>query len=229
MKPNDKISVLVVDDIESHQKRIERAIEQCDDLNLLPSGSSGYEALLLAGIHKPDIILLDIEMEDKYAGITAAKEINKSLPETKIVILTAHSDDNIVFAAFQTGIVDYILKTAPTKEIIDAIRNAYRDLSPIRPIIAKKIREEFKRTRGREESLLYTLKLISSLTPSELDVLMMIANGKTRRQIASERFVELGTVKKQINTILRKCEQKRTSSLVAIMKELKIIEIIDHL
>ncbi len=168
-------------------------------------------------------------MENKWAGIYASKQINKVLPNIKIVILTVHDDDKTIYAAFQTGIVDYIIKSAPTSELIQAIRSAHENLSPIRPIIADRIRDEFRKSKQSEENLLYILKLISELTPSEFDILKMLCQGATRMDISRMRMVELGTVKKQINSILKKCEQNTTRDLVAEIHDVGIISILEKI
>lgn len=223
------IKLLIVDDMEAHRRRLERCIQREKDMTCIGTADSGYEAVMKAAISQPDIILMDVQMENQMAGIEAAKEINKNLPHIKIIILTVHEDDNIIFAAFQTGIVDYIIKTASDEEIVKGIRAAHDNLSPIRPIIAEKIRNEFVRIKSKEESLLYIIRIISDLTPSELDVLKLLCEEKTRKQIARLRSVELDTIKKQISSILKKFNMKNTKEVVATLKSLKIFEVLKTL
>ncbi|MEG0352159.1 MAG: LuxR C-terminal-related transcriptional regulator, partial [Cellulosilyticaceae bacterium] len=147
-------------------------------------------------------------------------------PHIKIIMLTVHKDDNVIFAAFQTGIVDYIIKTCSDDEIIDAIYSANNNLSPIRPMVAQKIRNEFQRMKDSEKSLLYVLRIISELTPSELKVLQLLAERKTRKQIAEIRCVEQDTIKKQINSILKKFEKSNYKEVLEIIEGLKIFEVI---
>ncbi|WP_028547564.1 response regulator transcription factor [Paenibacillus sp. UNC451MF] len=225
----DHIKILIVDDMEAHRRRLERIIAACEDMESVASASSGYEAVLYAALHQPDIILMDIEMEDPLAGIHAAKQINEKLPHIKIIVLTVHKDDNIIFAAFQTGIMDYILKTAEKEEIVEAIRSAYYNRSPIRPMIAEKIREEFVRIKKTETSLLYVIQIISELTPSELQVLKLLCENKTRKQISEERTVEYETIKKQVGSILKKFKMQSTAEVVATVNELKIFEVLKKL
>lgn len=225
----EKIRVLVADDHDGHRRRYERIIEKQEDMVLNASASNGYEAVLQAGIHRPHIILMDVEMEDKTAGISAARQINKTLPDVKIIIVTAHEDENIVYAAFQTGIVDYIIKSEDSTVISDAVRSAHNNLSPIRPIVAEKIRKDYRKTKETEESLLYTLKLISDLSPGELEVLRLLYEGKKRKAIAEERYVSPETVKKQINSILKKCSKPDCRSLVSDLKKLRIFEVLNKL
>ncbi|GIP35187.1 response regulator transcription factor [Paenibacillus sp. J2TS4] len=225
----EPIRVLIADDMEAHRRRLERIIAGCADIELVASAKSGYEAVLYAAMHQPDIILMDIEMEDAYAGIHAAKQIHEKLPHIRIIVITVHNDDNIIFAAFQSGIKDYILKSAPAEEIADAIRQAHGDQSPIRPIIAQKIRDEFVRVKRNEASLLYIIRIISELTPSELQVLKLLCENKSRREIALERSVELETIKKQISSILKKFDMPSAADVVSAVNELKIFDVLKKL
>ena len=172
---------------------------------------------------------MDIQMENNMAGIEAAKQKNESLPNIKIIVLTVHKDDSIIFAAFQTGIVDYILKTTSDEEILDAIYSAHKNLSPIRPMIAEKIRNEFQRMKESEQSILYVIKIMSEITPSELQVLKLLSENKTRKEIAAIRCVEQDTVKKQINSILKKFNKKNSKEVLKIINELKVFELIDQM
>ena len=225
----DKIKVLIADDLEAHRRRLERIINASDDLELAGAASNGYEAVMMAALHHPHIILMDIQMETHMAGIDAARQINEKMPDIRIIMLTVHKDDGIVFAAFQTGIVDYIIKTEPDEEIRKAIYSAYNDLSPIRPIIARKIRSEFQRMKQSEQSLLVVVKIISELTPSELAVLQLLGEGKNRREIARVRCVEQDTVKKQSNSILKKFSMNSSREVVRLLNDLNVYSMIQSL
>lgn len=225
----NKIRILLADDMEAHRRRLARILQTQDDFQIEGSMSSGESTVRFAAECKPDIILMDIEMESPFAGIESAKAIHEELPDTKIIVLTVHEDDNIVYAAFQTGIVDYIIKSATPEEIIEGVRSAYHDDSPIRPIIAKKLRNELVRIKNTESRLLSTLTIISTLTPSELDILKLLCQANNRQQIADMRSVEVETIKKQINGILKKFNKQRSKDIVKIVNELKIFEVIDSL
>lgn len=222
----ETIQILIADDMEAHRRRLERIINSVGNLSLVASAKSGYEAVAFAAIKKPDIVLMDIEMESQMAGVKAASEINKILPNTKIVMLTVHQDNNIVFAAFQTGIVDYLMKSAPKEEIIEAIYSAAKNQSPIRPIIAEKIRQEFARIKKSEDHLTHFFKIIANLTPSELEVLKLLCSGMKRKEIAEARAVEVETIKKQISSLLKKFDKNSTKEIVIDVTELKLFDMI---
>ncbi|MCH6267209.1 response regulator [Neobacillus citreus] len=222
----ENIHILIADDMEAHRRRLERIINSVDNLSIAASAKSGYEAVAYAAIKKPDIVLMDIEMESQMAGVKAASEIHKILPETKIIMLTVHQDNNIVFAAFQTGIVDYLMKAAPKEEIIEAIYSAYNNQSPIRPIIAEKIRTEFARIKKSEDQLTYFFKIIANLTQSELEILKLLCSGLKRKEIADIRAVEVETIKKQISSLLKKFDKNSTKEIITEVNELRLFDLI---
>jgi DNA-binding NarL/FixJ family response regulator len=225
----EKIRLLIADDMEAHRRRLERIIGSTKDLLLVGSAKSGYETIAYAAITRPDIVLTDIEMENQMAGIKAASEINKILPDTKIIMLTVHQDNNIVFAAFQTGIVDYLMKSAPKEEILEAIYSAAKNQSPIRPIIAEKIRQEFARIKKSEDHLTHIFKLITNLTPSELEILKLLCSGLKRKEIAEVRAVEVETIKKQVGSLLKKFNKNSTKEIVNDVNELKLFDMIKEI
>lgn len=226
---NDKIRVMLVDDIEAHRRRMLRQIALEDKIEVVAEAENGYDAVMLAEKLKPDVILMDIEMEDKWAGINASKQINKLQPEIKIIILTVHEDEKTIYAAFQTGIVDYMLKSDAMQDIAQAIFSAHYNRSPIRPMIAEKIRKEFRKNKQAEENLYSVLKIISELTPSELEILRLLCTGISRSEIANIRMVELDTIKKQINAILKKCAYSTTKKLVEELKLTGIYEALQRI
>lgn len=220
------IKVLIVDDLTSIQERFNRILSQDPNIEVVGVASSGAEAVTLASVYKPDIILMDIEMENKLAGILAAQQICDEIPTIKIIILTVYEEDEIVFSAYQTGIVDYLLKSAKSQDVVDAIIAAHNNVSPIRPFIAEKIRREFKRMKTSEHSMMYIINILSELTTSEIALLDLLAQGKKRSEIAKIRCVEMSTIKSQINTILKKFNTKNTKEVVKILAELKILEML---
>lgn len=222
----NKIKVLIVDDIVSIREKFQRILSQDLQIEVVGLASSGSEAVLMADAHEPHIILMDIEMENKLAGIKAAQQICEKDPTIKIIILTVHEDDEIVYSAFQTGIVDYVLKSAKPEEIIDAVIAAHNDISPIRPVIAEKIRREFQRMRKSENSMMYVLHILSQLTSSEVALLDLIAQGKSRNEIAKIRCVEMSTIKTQINTLLKKFGKSNTKEVAKIINDLNLLEVL---
>ena len=214
---NEKIKVLIIDGLEPIQKKFLRIINSCPEMIVSGTAMDGYEAIAMAINNRPDIILMDIEMESQLAGLKACNEILKQCPDIKIIILTVHNEDSIIFKAFQAGIVDYLMKNSPDETVIEAIRNAYSGQSSINSRVAEPIRREFKRIKDSEGSILRILDIIVSLTPTEIDIIKLLCSGATQRDITRMRCIELSTVKTHISHILRKFNKKTTAQVVDVV------------
>lgn len=223
------IRVLIADDLQPICRRYENYINKDSDMQTVGIAYSGKEVIEKATILSPDIILMDIEIETRTAGLDAAKHILKQFPQTKIIILTVYEDDEFVFQAFQLGVSDYLLKDASPKEIVSCIRDAYHDCSPIRPVIAEKIRREFQRVKTSEQSFLYCLHIITQMTQTEIDILDLLSQGYSRSQICEIRCVELSTVKTHIKSILKKFNKTSSAEVIAMMNELQIFDYIRNI
>jgi len=224
----DTIKVLVAEDIEPIRKRYVSILNNASDIVVVADIPTGTQACENVRKYQPDIVLMDIEMETKDAGIRATGTIMNDFPDTKVIILTVYEEDDLIFSAFQLGACDYILKNATNEEITSAVRSAYEGTSPIRPEIASKIRSEFRRIKSYESSFLYMLNLLSSLTPTELDTLYLLSSGHTRKEICHIRCVEMSTVKSQIHHILKKFGMNKISEIIKTEADLKLLESIIH-
>ena len=171
-----------------------------------------------------DIILMDIEMETRTAGLDAASQILSQYPEVKIIILTSYEDDENVFQAFKLGVSDYVLKNSKQEELITCVKDAYAGRSPIRPVIAEKIRREFQRVKQSEDSFLYNLMLVTQLTQTEIDILDLLRQGYERSEICSMRCVEMTTLKRHIHNILKKFDLDSMAEVVKLVNDLKIYD-----
>jgi DNA-binding NarL/FixJ family response regulator len=223
------VTVMVVDDIIPIAKKYTHFLKQVENFKVVATVHSGYEAVMNCAIYKPDIILMDVEMETRTAGLDATKHILEKFPNTKIIILTVYEDDETVFKAFQLGVTDYILKNSSSNEMITCINDAYNNRSPIRPTIAQKIRREFQRVKKSEGSFLYCLHLVTQLTQTELDILDLMSQGYSRKQICEIRCVELSTIKTQISNILKKFDCSSMEEVISQVNELNIFEYIRNL
>ena len=224
-----KIKTIIAEDIIPILNRYKKILEKDDEIQVVAAVQNGYEAVMMAAIHQPDVILMDIEMESKKAGLEASKQILSQFPQTKIIILTVYEEDDLVFDAFKIGVVDYMLKNSKSDHIIKGVKDAYYDRSPIRHVIADKIRKEFQRVKNNEESFLYNLQILIQLTPTELDILHLLVKGKSRREICDIRHVEISTVKSQIHSILRKFDKSTIIEVIDLLNDLKIFETLKSL
>ncbi|MFX3632399.1 MAG: response regulator [Candidatus Pristimantibacillus sp.] len=222
------IRIIVAEDMDVLREHFCKLINNESDMSLIGVASSGKEVLRLVSelTSPPDIILMDIEMDVKHDGIMTAQKVLELYPNIRIIFLTVHEDEETIFSAFDTGAVDYVLKTSTSEAIIQSIRSAQTGLVQVRPEVAYKIKNEFSRIRRNQEALMAATLLLSQMTPSELAVLNLLLKDMKIAQIAKERQVELSTIKTQINMILKKFDKKRTKEVTALLRELNVTSFI---
>lgn len=208
------INVMIVDDISSLCTRYEGILSQAEDIRVVAVANNGYEAILKSAVTQPDVILMDIEMESKYAGITATQQILAQFPDMKVVILTVYDEDAMIYAAFQAGACDYIQKTATPAMMLQCVRDAYHERSVMKPTVARKIRTEFKRIKDNEDSLIYTLYLVQLLTDTERDILYAFHSGMTQKEICQARYIEPSTMKTHVRNILHKMKCRKMEDVL---------------
>ena len=208
------INVMIVDDISSLCTRYEGILSQAEDIRVVAVANNGYEAILKSAVTQPDVILMDIEMESKYAGITTTQQILAQFPDMKVVILTVYDEDAMIYAAFQAGACDYIQKTATPAMMLQCVRDAYHERSVMKPTVARKIRTEFKRIKDNEDSLIYTLYLVQLLTDTERDILYAFHSGMTQKEICQARYIEPSTMKTHVRNILHKMKCRKMEDVL---------------
>ncbi|MFT9599172.1 response regulator [Mesobacillus sp.] len=189
-----KIRVVVVDDHEMVRKGIISYLETEPAIEIVGEADGGKKAVSLVKDTKPDVVLMDLLMENG-SGIDATREILSFYPECKIIIITSFYDDEQVFPAIEAGAFSYMLKTASASEVIKAIEKASRGETVIEPKVANRM---MKRLRPQER------KPHDELTERELDVLKCIGEGMTNQQISEELFIGVKTVKTHVSNILGK-------------------------
>jgi two-component system, NarL family, response regulator LiaR len=200
-----KIRVAVVDDHEMVRKGIISYLETEPSIEIVGEADSGKKAVSLVKDTKPDVVLMDLLMENG-SGIDATREILSFYPECKIIIITSFYDDEQVFPAIEAGAFSYMLKTATASEVIKAIEKASKGETVIEPKVANKM---MKRLRPQER------KPHDELTERELDVLKCIGEGMTNQQISEELFIGVKTVKTHVSNILGKLDlSDRTQAAV---------------
>ena len=222
----DKIKVLIAEDMEPIRKRYVKILNSAGDMEVCADVGSGEEAVIQQSLQNADVILMDIEMETADAGIRAAQKIFQKHRHVKIIILTVYEEDELIFTAFQMGVCDYILKNAQPEEIMQSIRDAYENESPLRPEIASKILGEFKRVRSCENSFLLAVNIVTSLTSTELEILDLLIQHKTRAEICALRHVEMSTIKSQIHEILKKFDLDSTGEVVSLIDRMGLYDLI---
>ncbi len=210
----EKIKVVIADDIPSIANRMKSILEKDGRFEILGVANNGYEAVLLSTLHKPDILLLDIEMEEKDSGLKVAKELLSQFENLKIIILTIHEQDQYLFSAFEFGVSDYLFKDASPKDIIKSIIDTYNNQNSINPRVASKLLQEFSRAKQSEQKLINSLEIFKSLTPTEIEILKLFSRDYSRKQVCELRHIEMSTLKTEINGILKKFNAKRIKDVL---------------
>lgn len=222
----DKIKLMIVDDMKDIREYFNMILSKEPDIEVVDLASSGIEAVQKARDLKPDVILMDIQMETRTAGIDATTVIKGMDPNVKIIILTIHEEDEYLFQAYCAGVMDYIVKTDSISQIINSIRTVFSNKLMLRPGIADKIIDEFSRLKTQQNSLIYILNIISRLTNSEFEILKCFYEGSTYKTISETRFVSPATVKSQVNSILKKFEMKSMKDVIKLLRQMNFSDII---
>ena len=178
-------------------------------MTVIAEADDGHLAVEKALELRPDIILMDLVMKE-MDGIEATKRIIEEWPEAKIIIVTSFIDDEKVYPALEAGAMSYMLKTSKASEIAEAIRSTYKGQSILEPEVTGKIMTKMR----RNEEVLH-----EQLTSREMEVLLLIAQGKSNQQIADELFIALKTVKVHVSNVLSKLEvNDRTQAVIYAFK-----------
>jgi two-component system, NarL family, response regulator LiaR len=207
---NNMIRVIVVDDHQVVRKGIIAYLQTDEEIDVIGEASSGNDGAELILKEKPDVVLMDLMMENG-TGVDATKRILKSEPSIKIIILTSYYDDEQVFPAIEAGAFSYLLKTSSATDILAAIKKAAMGENVIEPKVAGKMLSSFR----TEEK-----KLHDALTEREREVLLCIGNGMTNQEISEKLYIGIKTVKTHVSNILSKLEvQDRTQAAVYVHKQ----------
>lgn len=188
------IRVLLVDDHAVVRQGLRFMLERQPDIEIVGEGSDGEQAIHLATDHLPEVILIDLLMP-KMDGITAIREIKRVTPASQIIILTSHYDDDLIFKAIQAGALSYQLKDISPQDLLAAVRAAAQGESRLHPLVAMRLLRE---VRERKQSPL------KDLTPRELEILTLIARGRSNAEIAATLVISEGTVKMHVSNVLSK-------------------------
>ena len=222
------IKVMLCDDMESIRNYFRKAIESQTDMKVVCTAASGKEAVqALEGMEErmlPDIILMDIQMEDERAGITATGLIHEKWPKSKILMLTIHQNDDLLIEAYLAGAVDYLVKDVPMEVVCNTLRDAYRNENFVGTVIREKTRERLDKNKLMEVSMVFFVNKLSKLTVSEWRILHLLYEGKKRKEISVQEVLSEETVKLHIRHILRKLDFATTRELILFLKAIHFLD-----
>jgi two-component system, NarL family, response regulator len=203
MNKEHAIRILIVDDHPVVRDGLAAMIERLDDMTVIGEAANGREALDLFRIHRPDVTLMDLRMPE-MDGVEAIRAIRSEAPHARILVLTTYGGDEEIYRALQAGAQGYSLKDVGREEMLAAIRIVHAGGKHIPPAVAAKLAEQISRVE---------------LTSRELEVLGLMAEGKSNREIAAALFIVEGTVKTHVTNILLKLSaQDRTQAVTIALK-----------
>jgi len=192
------IRVLLVDDHKIVRQGVRAFLHTLEDIQVIDEAETGAAAVSAANQQQPDVVLMDLELPGDLDGISATRQIRKQRPETQVIVVTSHHQDEFIFPAVRAGAISYLLKDVEPDELADAIRKAARGEAVIDSRVASRIIQELQGIRRSE------LNPFTELSEREFDVLRLIAAGKSNAEIAESLVIGENTVKTHIGSILRK-------------------------
>ncbi|ALL23010.1 response regulator transcription factor [Bacillus tropicus] len=200
------IKVLLVDDHEMVRMGVSAYLSTQPDIEVVGEAENGRKGAELALQLRPDIILMDLVM-DEMDGVEATRSIIQEWPEAKIVVVTSFLDDEKLYPVIEAGATSYLLKTSRASDIADAVRATYDGETVLEPKVTGKM---MSRMRQKKEQPLH-----EELTERESEILLLIAEGKSNQEIADELFIALKTVKTHVSNILNKLNvSDRTQAVI---------------
>ena len=203
------IRVLIVDDHEVVRLGLRAALEPEDDIEVVGDLGDAEVALTEAEIARPDVVLMDVRMPG-MDGIEACRALKESLPETRVVMLTSFSDEQAVSASIIAGASGYLLKNARRAELLRAVRAVARGESLLDPSVLAPVLERFRDLEAKEQT-----REVASLSPREREVLALVAEGLTNKQIAAQLVISENTARNHVSHILDKLGLTRRSEAAA--------------
>ncbi len=190
------LTVFVVDAHELIRRGIEKVLEATADLRLVGEAVTAAEALVRMPVLKPDVAILDARLPDR-SGIDLCRELRAALPQTRSIILTGTPADDAILAAVMAGAAGYLLNDLRGRELVEAVRRVGAGDSLLDPMATERL---LALLRG-DDATRANLRLLS---PREREILGLITDGKTNRQIAAELFLAEKTVKNHVSHLLAK-------------------------
>jgi two-component system, NarL family, response regulator LiaR len=206
------IKVLLVDDHEMVRIGLAAVLDTEEDIEVIGEASSGEEGIRLAQEYEPDVVLMDLVMEGGIDGIEATRRLLQRKPDCKVIVLTSFLDDEKMYPVLEAGAISYLLKTSRASEIMTAIRAASKGQSILEPQVASKLMNRFRGPKPQAAPH-------EELTEREMEVLRLIASGKSNQEVADELFIGIKTVKFHVTNVLAKLGvEDRTQAAIYAFK-----------
>ena len=209
-----KVRLFLLDDHEIVRRGLRDLFEAEDDLEVVGDVGSAQEAIRITPALRPDVAILDARLPDG-SGIDVCRTIRSKNPEIKAIILTSYDDDEALFAAIMAGASGYVLKQVRTADLVDTVRRVAAGQSLLDPAVTARVLERLRSPEPEADEL-------ASLTEREREILTLIAEGLTNRQIGQRLYLAEKTVKNYVSSLLAKLGlERRTQAAVLASKLLR--------
>lgn len=206
------IRILIADDHAIVRKGLRAVLRNVPDIEVIGEAATGWEAISEAERLHPDVVLMDLVMPE-LDGIEAILRINAAQPKARILVLTSYAGEDKIFPAIKAGALGYQLKDSSPDELVEAIRQVHAGESSLHPVIARKVLQELSRPSDRPPTP-------DPLTPRELEVLRLVAQGRDNREIAEVLVISETTVRTHVSNILNKLHlASRTQAALYALRE----------
>lgn len=212
-----QIRVLIAEDQTLMRQGLKTILDLEEGFQVVGEASDGQEAVERAMALRPDVVLMDVQMP-RMTGVEATNLLAAALPAARVIILTTFDYDEYVFDGIKAGARGYLLKDTPATELLAAIRRVHLGESIIQPSVAARMITEFTRRRGIIQEPEY-----EQLSERERDVLRLIADGLSNKEIASRLILAEGTVKNHVSAILEKLHAANRTQAARVAREQGLI------
>ena len=213
------LRLLVVDDHEVVRQGLVSLLDRKEGFQVVAQAGTAAEAVEAAHRFQPDLVVMDVRLPDG-SGIEATREIRAEQPNVRVVILTSYPDEEAVFASIVAGASGYLLKQIRGRDLVNALEAVGRGESLLDPAVTEKVLDRVRRIASGT----YTDEL-AQLTRQEQKILLLIAEGKTNKEIAAEIFLSDKTVKNYVSSILAKLNLQRRSQAAAFVAHHRLPEV----
>lgn len=193
-----KQRILLVDDHEIVRLGLKALLERHPNFEVVAEAGTAREAVELVEHTRPNVVVMDIRLPGG-SGIEACEEITQRFPETRVIMLTSYTEDEMLFSAIRAGAAGYVLKQIGGEDLVRAIEAVGRGEAMLDSAVTQRIFQEVRKAAREEEASAF-----SALTQQEKHVLLLVAEGKTNREIAQALFLGEGTVRNYVSSILSK-------------------------
>ncbi|HXC99690.1 MAG TPA: response regulator transcription factor [Verrucomicrobiae bacterium] len=215
-----QITVLLAEDHMIVREGFRKMLELEDDIDVVGEAQDGRQAVAMVGKLRPDVVLMDIAMP-LLNGLEATRQVRKTFPATKILMLSAHNDDAYINNATESGAVGFLLKQTSAHDVCRAIREVHKGNTFFSPSVSKRLGRLHPHVPGRTGG---ADKKIVQLTSREMEVLQLIAEGKANKETASELGIGIKTVEKHREHLMEKLDIHDTAGLTRYAISAGIIE-----